>query len=300
MTLLLTGGSGFLGRHTVAALAKSGATDIVATYLNQPGQGYPGVHWERCDLLDVSATAAMVRDVGASHLLHMAWRPVWGNVPNARDNVDWLKASLDLCAAFIDAGGERLVGAGSCSEYDWSRGPCTEAETPLSPATVYGASKNALRAALEGLTRASGVSFAWARIFFTYGPGEHESRFVASMARALLRGEPAEMTSGQQERDYAYAGDIGEALALLATSDHVGAFNVASGSPAPLREIAFELARQIGRPDLLRMGARAPRAYEPETIVAGLDKTVATLGWRATTTLRAGLAETIETIRAAG
>jgi len=299
MKVLLTGGSGFLGRHALHALAQTGV-EIVGTYLHEPGPARQGVTWRRCDLLDKDATAALVRRTRPSHLLHMAWRPVYGDVANARDNIDWLKASLDLAAEFIDAGGERIVGAGTCLEYDRSSEPCDEALTPLAPATTYGACKHALRAALDGMARASGVSFAWARIFFSYGPGEHETRFIAYLARSLLRGEPAEMTSGQQVRDYTYAGDIGEALALLVQSAHVGEFNVGSGSNAALREIALELAHQIGRPELLRLGAKPNRAYEAPVIVADLDKTVATLGWRPRTPLRVGLAETIEMLRARG
>lgn len=299
MKVLLTGGSGFLGRHAVDALSRSDA-EIVATYRRQPGPQRPGIEWRVCDLLNGDSVAALVRETRPTHLLHMAWRPVYGDVADARDNVHWLKASLDLATEFIDAGGQRIVGAGTCLEYGASFNPCDEALTRLAPANTYASCKHALRAALDGLTRAAGVELAWARIFFAYGPGEHETRFVASVARSLLRGEPAEMTSGQQVRDYTYASDLGEALSLLVQSDHVGEFNIGSGTNAALRDIALELARQIGRPELLRLGAKPNRPHEAPMIVADLDKTAAALGWRPRTSLPAGLAETIETLRAAG
>lgn len=297
--VLLTGATGFIGRHALRALAR-GSSDIVAVaHLTAPEDAPAKVRWVHADLTDSAASAAIVRRERPTHLLHLAWRPVHGNVAGARDNLDWLKASLDLAMAFIDAGGKRIVGSGSCFEYDWSEGVCTEDATPLAPATLYGASKGALRAALAGLAREAGVSFAWPRVFFAYGPGEHESRFVASIARALLRGEPAEMTAGTQVRDFLFAGDIGEALARLLRSRVDGDFNVGSGVASPLRDIAYELAHQLGRPDLLRIGAREPKAFEPPLIVANMDKTNAALGWRPRTTLRDGLAETVAALRGA-
>jgi nucleoside-diphosphate-sugar epimerase len=299
MRILLTGGSGFLGQHAVVALAETG-NDIVATYVHEPGCEAPNVRWVRCDLLDGRAMRALVRRARASRLLHMAWRPIHGNVNTAHDNADWLRASLDLAHAFADAGGQRIVGAGSCMEYDWPDGArCSEAHTPIAPNTFYGECKHALHQGLGYLAQDAGLSLAWARIFHAYGPGEHESRFVASVANALLRGEPAEMTCGTQVRDYAFAGDLGEALAQLTMSDCDGVYNVASGAPTALRDIACEIARQIGRPDLIRLGGRAARPYEPKTIVADLNKTAAELGWRARTPLSRGIAETIATMRGA-
>lgn len=299
MKALLTGGSGFLGRHAVRALADAGV-ETVATYFHQPGPAARHVTWVRCDLLDAAAMRALVRRTRASRLLHMAWRPIHGNVNVAEDNADWLRASLGLARAFADAGGERIVGAGSCMEYDWPEGAsCSEALTPIQPNTYYGACKHALHQGLADLAQAKGLSLAWARIFHAYGPGEHETRFVASVAGALLRGEPAEMSCGTQVRDYAYAGDVGEALAQLTLSDCEGVYNVASGVPAALRDIAYEIARQIGRPDLIRLGARATRPYEPKAIVADLGKTAAELGWRPRTSLAKGIAETIATMRGA-
>jgi len=296
MKVLITGGTGFLGGHAVRALSDAGL-ETAATFARRPGLDLPGVRWLQLDILDPDAVRAAVYAEQPTHLLHMAWRPVHGNVSGARDNFDWLKASLDLAGAFVDAGGRRIVGLGSCFEYDWTEGVCTEDRTPLVPSTLYGATKNALRAALYGLARDAGASFAWSRVFFTYGPGENETRFVASLASAMLRGEPGEMTSGVQVRDFLYAGDIAEALVKLATSDHDGAFNIGTGHPVTLLDIANEVARQIGRPDLLRAGARSAKPFEPPLITADMTRSSQVLGWRASTSLQDGVVLTIAAMR---
>lgn len=296
MKVLLTGGTGFLGSHAVEALAAAGL-DVVATTRAATPKAHPNVHWVKADINEVTSLPALMRRERPTHLLHMAWRPVFGDVAGSRDNITWLKSSLDLAAAFMDAGGRRIVGSGSCFEYDWTDGVCIEDVTPLVPSTNYGAAKNALRAALFGMTREAGVSFCWPRMFFTYGPRENETRFVASVARALLRGEPAEMTEGTQIRDFLYAGDIGEALAEIVASDVTGDLNIGSGAPIMLRDIAFTLAGALGREDLLRLGARQPKAHEPARIIADTEKSKRVLNWRARTSLQDGLARTVDVLR---
>jgi len=298
MKVLVTGATGFIGRHALRALTRGAGEIVAVAHAAKPGATAANLRWTHADLKDATASATLMRRERPTHLLHLAWRPVSGDVAHARDNLDWLKASVDLATAFVDAGGERIVGSGSCFEYDWSDGVCIEDVTPLSPATLYGAGKCALRAALSGLARQAGVSFAWPRVFFAYGPSEHSSRFVASIGGAMLRGEPAEMTAGTQVRDYLYAGDIGESLVRLLRSNVEGEFNIGSGVAASLADIARELARQIGTPELLHLGAREPKSFEPPVILANMDKTAAALNWRPRTTLSDGLAETIAALRA--
>lgn len=296
MKVLITGGAGFLGRHAVEALAATGV-EVVATWARTPGFTAPGVRWERVDLLDRAATRHLIQRERPSHLLHMAWRAVHGDVANAPDNLDWTIASLGLVRDFADAGGRHVIGAGSVCEYDWSGGTCDEDNTPLSPSMFYGVCKAALWSALSGFAQSASLRLAWARIFFTYGPGENRTRFVSHIVHSLLDDTPAAMTAGEQIRDYVYATDIADALRLLVFSDAEGAFNIASGQPVALREIANEIARQTGRFDLLRVGALQPRPFEVPVITATTRKIEDAVGWRAATSLTEGVRRTIEDVQ---
>ncbi len=103
--------------------------------------------------------------------------------------------------------------AGTCAEYEWGGpGPCVEGRTPLRPATLYGVAKDATRAVVEAAAGELGIAVAWGRIFFLYGPGEDERRLVASVARALARGERAATSAGTQRRDFMHVADVGAAL----------------------------------------------------------------------------------------
>lgn len=292
MTVLVTGGTGFVGQHVVAALIAAGH-DVVATSSRPDPTPIPGVRWIHADLLDAEAAGAVCRSAGATHLVHLAWRPVHSGVIEAADNIEWLEVGFRLARAFLESGGERIVGVGTCYEYDWGQGFCREHVTPLEPTTYYGSCKQSLHAAIAGMARHHGASLAWPRIFFTYGPGEHETRFVRSIVRALLMGQPAEMTHGRQIRDFVFVEDIADAIARLVGSSVSGPFNVSSGQPVTLRDIAASIAAQTGRADLLRIGARSAPAHEPVMIAGDPTLMSDAVGWSATTSLDDGIARTI-------
>src|SRR5688572_5048389 len=139
--VLVTGASGFLGLHALPVLAARGFEVHATSLRKQPV--VPGVRWHQSNLLDEQSIARLIAEVRVSHLLHLAWCAVPGRFWTAPENLLWAGASLNLIRAFRDHGGERVVVAGTCAEYDWHAGPCREDTTPIRPATVYGRCKHA-------------------------------------------------------------------------------------------------------------------------------------------------------------
>jgi nucleoside-diphosphate-sugar epimerase len=178
------------------------------------------------------------------------------------------------------------VGAGSCLEYDWNYGYCVEGKTPCTPHTVYGAAKHALQLVLTASAGADDLSVAWGRVFFLYGPGERPERLVPAVARALIAGERAKCSHGNQIRDYLFVDDVARAFVALLESDVTGPVNIASGQPLRLRDLVGRVGALIGRPDLIELGAVPAAPTDLPFVVAdtarlssGLEKTIA--WWRA-------------------
>ena len=290
--VLVTGASGFLGRHCIAALAARGWADIHAVSRN--GNALENASSHACDLLDPFATKKLLQEIKASHALHLAWYTVPGAYWTSPENLRWVAASATLFEEFARAGGRRFVAAGTCAEYAWSHGICSEATTPLKPWTPYGAAKHALQMRLSSLGPALGVATAWGRVFFPYGPREHPERLVAYVIRSLLAGEPALCTSGEQRRDFIYAGDAADAFAALLESGLTGAVNIGSGAAPELRSIIAAAAKRVGRPELIRLGARPLAASEPPLLCADVTRLRDELHWRARTSLEQGIAACVE------
>jgi nucleoside-diphosphate-sugar epimerase len=284
--LLVTGARGFVGTALMEALRARGWDPIGVSSTVCPSL-------LSANLLDHHAVRALMRRVRPTHLIHAAWRPVHGNVMHSAENFAWLAASLCLIYAFREYGGLRATVVGSCAEYDWSYGLCRNNVTPTRPATMYGICKDTLRTALESYARITGLSLIWPRVFFTYGPGEHESRLMPSIIRPLLLGEPAFCTHGQQVRDYLHVDDVASGIVAALESEHAGTVDIASGQETSVRDLVLTIARTVGREDLLRFGARPTATHDAPRVVGDASEAASLLGWAPRVSLREGIADTI-------
>lgn len=290
----MTGASGFIGHACLAALLDRGFEVHAVTSKAPPADERAALTWHRADLLDTAAVHALVTEVRPSHVLHAAWETTPGQYGSSPINVQWVRASLALLDAFAGAGGTRFVTVGSCFEYDLRHGFCSEDVTPLVASSVYGRAKNAVRPLIDDYATAAGISSGWGRVFYVYGPREHPTRLVASVATALLRGEPAPCSHGNQVRDYLHVDDVGDALAALTASEVTEPVNIGSGEAVRLRDLIDGVARRLGGEDLVRLGEVAVPADEPPLIVADVRRLSELLGWYPRYDLENGLDQTVD------
>ncbi|HVF75636.1 MAG TPA: NAD(P)-dependent oxidoreductase [Acidimicrobiales bacterium] len=262
--VLVTGAAGFVGRHVVAELGRRGIEHRLAAH-----------RW--------SSPAELQRLVGdaapVSGCIHLGWyaNPADYLVavePNALSLAD----TLALAGLLDDAGCEKLVVAGSSAEYASSPEPVDE-DAVVRPTTVYGSAKALCHELLRTRHRPVHTRVAWARIFNVIGPGEPAGRILPTVARALLAGEPVDLTAGTQVRDYIDVRDVATALVDLALADVEGAVNVSTGTPRTLRSALEGLARHAGDASSLRFGARETGAGENMYLVGRNDR-LRGIGWQ--------------------
>jgi nucleoside-diphosphate-sugar epimerase len=305
--VLVSGAGGFIGRWSVPALLAAGH-EVHAVVGHGAARPVPpqlrGATLHRVDLLDPAAVEALLGAVRPTHLLHFAWIATPGIYWSSPDNARWLTASEHLLRCFHANGGVRAVMAGSCAEYDWARvGVCHEATSPLADSdnagiTAYARAKLQMHAALRGQAAALGLSAAWGRIFFQFGPDEHPERLVASVIRSLLAGREAPCSHGRQVRSFLHVADVGAAFAALLDSPIEGAVNIGSGDRTSIAELLGEIALQLGRPELVRLGARSAPADEPPLLVPDVGRLRTEVGWQPRFGLQDGIADTIAWWRA--
>lgn len=290
--VLVTGARGFIGRFCPQRLAEMGyEVHLVSRRKDVPE--IPGVADHCLDLFDRAGVRALLASVRPTHLLHLAWYAVPIVFWNASENLSWVQESINLMREFVEKGGQRIVVAGTCAEYDWSYGYCTEGLTPLRPGTLYGSSKLAFHSVLEAFSKRQGVDYSWGRVFWLYGPGEDRSRLVANLATALLRGEPALCRRGQLVRDYLYVEDVAAAFCQILNSGCTGPINIASGIPVSIEQIARAVAEASGRNDLLEVRQEPPPEGESPFVVANVHKLTREAGWSPRYTLTDGVAAAV-------
>lgn len=296
--ILLTGGSGFIGRHTLPFLIKQGyevhmvvrdqakLAEINPDILSQVSQ-------HNCDLFEYKQQEKLFENLKPSHLLHFAWDATPGKFWSSSSNLIWVETSLKLLKNFAKYGGQRVVFAGTCAEYDWSHGYCTENLTPTNPHTLYGVCKNSLRQIFEQYCEQSSLSCAWGRIFWLYGMNEYPERLVSSVINKLLRKQPAKCTHGEQIRDFMFVDDVARAFVCLLSSEVEGTVNIATGKPVTIKEIVELIANLLESREKLELGAIQAAKKEPQLILANIQRLQDEVLFTPNFTLEQGLIATI-------
>jgi len=237
MKVAVTGATGFVGEHILAALAKRDISIVAAS--RQIPNAFPTDNDVTFVALDISqATGAYERLGSPDVLIHLAWE----GLPNyqSQRHVDVeMPAQLRFLDACMRDGLGRLVVAGTCFEYGLAEGELDE-DRSTAPVTQYGTAKDALRRALEVACNRHGTELAWTRLFYLYGPGQGAGSLYTLLNRAIDEGQDSfDMSGGEQVRDFLPAHEAARLLAELALSPGAaGIFNICSGVPVKVRELA--------------------------------------------------------------
>ena len=265
---LLTGATGFVGRQILRTLIWHGVevrvvvrdasrlidADTRVSITVSPDLFAESSSWwtRACDGIDL--------------VIHAAWYAEPGKYLQSPLNLDCLEGTLRLARGAADAGVRRFVGVGTCFEYDLTGGDLS-IDTPLQPLTPYAGGKGAAFMALSQWLPSRNVEFCWCRLFYLHGEHEDRRRLVPYLRERLATGEPAELTSGSQIRDFLDVREAGRLIAEAALSNVQGPVNICSGVPVTVRELAETIADEYGRRDLLKFGARADNLIDPPKVV---------------------------------
>lgn len=291
--VLITGARGLIGRHTPSLLLERGY-EVHAVSSSAIQEPESGIVWHELDLLNVDKIPQLMAKIKPTHLLHLAWFVSSGqwSSPNEQ-HLKWVQSSIELLKSFKEHEGERAVIAGTCMEYDWSYGYCSELLTPLNPNTFYGQAKASLYALTNAYANEEGISCAWGRPFFLYGSYENQSRLVSSVIRSLLSSEPARCSHGNQIRDFLLSNDVASAFVALLDSVVTGPVNIASGQPVTLKHIVNKIAKKIGREDLVELGAIPASPKDMPFVVGDIQRLSSEVKWSPEYDLDSGLDFTI-------
>ena len=267
--ILITGGTGFVGRQVVRSLSKK---DVEMTLVVRNGKEN-AVKDIACVKKIITSQNIFVENrhwwanacKGIDIVIHAAWHVEPGQYLESEKNVDCLIGSLELVRGAACAKVARFIGVGTCFEYELSESRLS-IQTPLKPLTTYAAAKTSLFTFGSTYLPARGTDFVWVRLFYLYGEGEDERRLVPYVRGKISKGETAELTEGKQIRDYMDVSKAGDQIAELALGTEVGPVNICSGLAMTVRELAEKIAKEYGRPDLLSFCRKDENINDPPCV----------------------------------
>ena len=199
-------------------------------------------------------------------IIHLAWYTKHEDYQNSPKNIDCLIGSINLVKGAIEAGVRRFVGIGTCFEYEFSSKDLT-VNTPLKPLTIYAGTKAGLYLTLSKLLPLKSIEFSWCRLFYLYGEGENERRLFPYLHNQLSKGKVAQLTNGNQIRDFLDVRKAGKMIVNVSIGMQQGPVNICSGNPKTVRQLAEKIADKYNRRDLLKFGKRLNNLIDPPRVV---------------------------------
>lgn len=290
MRVLLTGASGFLGRYVLNSLRRQSIETVMLGQRRAADSAF--ADFIGADLLATPDFVTLIKESEATHLLHLAWYAEHGKYWVSPWNLRWVEATTRLVEAFCEVGGQQVVVAGTCAEYDWSHGYCREGSTPLNAVTLYGTAKDAARRLAMAVCAQHSVGCAWGRVFLPFGTGETSQRLIPSLIEVFRGKCPPFGVNASAYRDFLHASDVAEGFIALLRGGESGAYNISSGQPTRLADVVRKLAQLLDADPQMVLDMTADRLSEPPLLV-GENLKLKTLGWQPAFSLAHGLERTV-------
>ncbi len=302
MPILITGGTGFVGKYLIQLLTQRG-NSVAVLSSGLPSRPEPGVHYYEADVRDRDRVEAVVKEVNPSQVYHLAGITAigasWAN-PRVTYEVNFWGACNVFEAAMGLASSARILNVSTSQVYARSAEKLSE-NSPLAPDSPYSASKAMAELLRIEFQDCKTDGIITARPFNHTGPGQAPNFVLPSMAKQFVEIEiglrPPKLSLGNVEikRDFSDVRDVVEAYALLMEKGRIGEiYNVCSGSTVPLSDIIKMFEAACGREVEVHADPDKIRPNEVDEICGNPGKICSETGWSTAIPLKKTIADLLD------
>ena len=278
MNILVTGASGFIGKHVVNYLLKIKSLNITVTssnikklqeiYRKKKLAIIPfDIYNNEVENLDLYGFFGK-----PDKLIHLAWRglPNYGHPFHVTEN---LPKEYEFISNLVKGGLKDITIAGTCFEYGMQTGELHE-EMTTNPLNYYALAKDTLRKMLEILKVNMPFKLKWVRLFYMYGEGQNPNSIIAQLDKALCEDTVEfNMSGGMQVRDYMHVSKVAENLVNICLQNEIdGTINNCSGTPVKLLDLVNKYLIDRKKSIKLNLGYYPYSIYEPMEFWGNRDK----------------------------
>jgi UDP-glucose-4-epimerase GalE len=299
--ILVTGGAGYIGSHTVRLLLDQGYDVSVVDDLSKGFKhNVPSGRLNRLNLLDTSALTELIRQHRPEAVIHFAAFIAVGE--SMREPGRYFEnnvcGSLSLLNAMVQNGVRHIVFSSTAAVYGNPQATPIQETFPIQPVNAYGESKVMVETLLRWFDEIHNLTGVALRYFNASGADpearlgeehEPETHLIPLLFRAVLTGRPITLFGDDYDtpdgtciRDYIHVNDLAQAHILaveyLLNGGASAQFNVGTGTGHSVMEVVRAVEEVTGQKVPYVIGPRRPG--DPPALVAASDKLRSTLGWQ--------------------
>ncbi len=246
MRILITGGSGFLGKPLIRQLIAA-KHELIAITRSVPQNSSEGIKWVQSSLLLQPQTLEELKAFNPEVVIHLAWEKIPDfsfetSFENLQNHISFFNKIFTFTSV------KKIIVAGSCFECHKKQGVCIESEQAPS-GNYFTWAKNSLKDFLLFECLKNNITFAWARIFYVYGPGQRSDALIPVIINSLRDGKAPDIRTPANANDFVYVDDVAAGFKKMVEKDFdSGIYNLGSGTATGVSEI-LALAEKIIRND---------------------------------------------------
>lgn len=267
--ILITGGSGYIGKHLTKELLDRGFNvSIVDNTIDESLDKRAYI----CKESIFSGSKSIYDDLGKPDIcIHMAWRD--GFVHNSDKHLLDLSKHYEFIGNMINGGLKHLVVIGTMHEVGYWEGKIDE-NTPCNPMSMYGIAKNSLRKSIEIMLKDKDVIFQWLRLYYITGDDIKGNSIFSKITTKEKNGDKKfPFTTGKNKYDFIDIDELVEQLAIVSTqTDIQGIINCCSGKPISLAERVEKFIKENNYKIQLEYGAFPDRPYDSPIVYGDNSK----------------------------
>ena len=293
VTVLITGGAGFIGSHLIDKCKKKG-WNIISISLNNKNKK-KGVKSFKLNISNKNLLFEKLGNLKIDYIINLA-----GHI-NHYEKKKTFDTHFKGCKNLIDFANEKkikkFIQIGSSVEYGFSKSPISENKkiNIKKLKSIYGFSKLKASNYLIEISKQKNLKYIILRPFLIYGPGQTANRLIPNTIINCLKNAKFNCSSGKQTRDFLYIDDFIKLVIKCIEKKNVynKILNAGSGNPTTVKKIIYSIQRLVKRGSPI-FGKILLRKDEPLKLYPDLKNTFKYLNWRPKKSLINGLKDTVK------
>ena len=241
MNILITGGSGFIGKPIIQKLLKNNDFNIKALTRQRSNtlENHENLEWIQAEFGNFQSIENKINDFKPEVIIHLAW----DGIPdfslerckqNLIESINFFEFlfSIKTC--------KKILISGSCFEYIDPDGECIESQY-TEPKDFFTWSKISLYNFLKIESKRNDISLGWFRIFYAYGPGQRKESLIPMIIRNMMEGNAPDIKTPNNSCDFIFVDDIAELFdRAVEQKFQSGIYNIGSGVETSALEVCRE------------------------------------------------------------